>query len=218
MVLEIYTFTNTKMKFYKISKKVKSKKSWMTLIEILIVVAIIWIIAWIAIPKVSNSKMESRDIRRISEIQEIWSAIMSYKTDHWWYPVSSGTCISSLTELIDDWYFSTMPPDPNNEKILTYCSNASADDRAKWSICTWWYYNYISNGSWFVLAAYMEDSKNWNYICLNNATTCHDIITDKDRLCQDLAELWSWGNLTAFMSNNRLNDGLKSHIYVYLRE
>lgn len=201
----------------------KSKKLWMTLIEILIVLAILWIITWIAIPKVSNSKVESRDILRISQIQEIWAAITSYGIDHGSYPISTGTCISSLNELIDEWYLSKIDPDPNNERIITYCNIS----QKQYNICTWWYYNYVSDGSWFVLAAYMENNKNWNYICLNTETSCHDITTDKDHLCQDLAALGSWWELSEstssdrlneFTSSNRLNDNLKSHIYVYLRQ
>jgi type II secretory pathway pseudopilin PulG len=192
----------------------KSKKLWMTLIEILIVVGIIWVIAWIALPKVSNSKLESRDILRISQIQEIGAAITSYGIDHWGYPISTGTCISSLTELVDEWYLSRIDPDPNNERIITYCDI----NQKQHNICPEWYYNYVSDGSWFVLAAYMEDNKNWNYICLNTETSCHDITTDKDHLCQDLAALWSWWDLAEFLSSNRLNDSLKSHIYVYLRQ
>ena len=199
----------------------KSKKLWMTLIEILVVVSIIWILAWIALPKVSNSKLESRDILRISQIQEIWAAITSYGIDHGWYPISTGACISKLTELVDEWYLSKIDPDPNDEIIWTYCESTNEED----NICPDWYYNYISDWSRFVLAAYMEDNKNWNYICLNQETSCHDKTTNKDHLCQDLAALWSWWDelwsrwkLSDFTSNNRLNDNLKSHIYVYLRQ
>lgn len=194
----------------------KSKKLWMTLIEILVVVAIIWILAWITIPKIGNSKLESRDILRISQIQEIWAAITSYGIDHGSYPISTGTCISSLTELVDEWYLANISPDPNDEKIITYCDGADAIK--KFNVCPKWEYNYISNWSRFVLAAYMEDNKNWNYICLNASTECHDQTTNKDHLCQDLAALWSSGDIAAFTSSNRLNDNLKSHIYVYLRQ
>ena len=200
----------------------KSKKLWMTLIEILAVVGIIWILAWITLPKVSNSKLESRDILRISQIQEIWAAITSYGIDHGWYPISTGACISKLTELVDEWYLSKIDPDPNNEKIITSCSTEAVKIL---NICKDWYYNYISDWSRFVLAAYMEDNKNWNYICLNQETSCHDKTTNRDHLCQDLAALWSWWDelwslwkLSDFTSNNRLNDNLKSHIYVYLRQ
>lgn len=193
----------------------KSKKLWITLIELLAVVAILGIIAWIALPKVSGTREQSRDVLRKTQLNEIGSAITSYWADHGWYPISTGACISKLTELVDEWYLSKIDPDPNNEKIITSCSTEAVKIL---NICKDWYYNYISDWSRFVLAAYMEDNKNWNYICLNQETSCHGMTTDKDHLCQDLAALWSWWDISAFTSNNRLNDNLKSHIYVYLRE
>lgn len=186
----------------------------MTLIEILMVVWILAILVGISVPRFSWSKEKSRDVLRISQINEIWAAIASYWIDHGWYPESTGTCISSLTELVDEWYLSKIDPDPNNEKIWTYCDSTNEDD----NICPKGYYNYISNWSWFVLAAYMEESKNWNYVCLNEAEACHDKTTNRDHLCQDLKELWTDKDLSKFISSNRLNDSLKSHIYVYLHQ
>lgn len=195
----------------------KSKKLWLTLIELLAVVAVLGIIAWITLPKVSGTRTQSRDVLRKTQLNEIWAAITSYGINHGGrYPVSTGTCASSLTELIEEWYLSKIDWDPNREIITTYCDGADAIK--KFNVCPNWEYNYISNWSRFVLAAYMEDNKNWNYICLNASTECHDQTTNKDHLCQDLAELWSWFDLPKFLSNNRLNDWLKSHIYVYLRE
>lgn len=193
----------------------KSKKLWITLIELLAVIAVLGIIAWIALPKVSNTKSESRDILRKTQLNEIWAAITSYGINHGGtYPISNGTCISSLTELVDEWYLNSINPDPNGEIIHTVCKEGESTEI---SICPEWYYNYISDGSRFVLAAYMENNKNWNYICLNSISTCTNN-PDKTHLCQDLAELWSGWDLSKFLSNNRLNDWLKSNIYVYLRE
>jgi len=202
----------------------KAKKNWITLIELLAVVAILGIIAWIALPKVSGTREQSRDVLRKTQLNEIGSAITSYWADHGWYPISTGACISKLTELVDEGYLSKINPDPNWERIITYCGGEWAAVKQH-NICPEWYYNYVSDWSRFVLAAYMEDNKNWNYICLNQENSCHDKTTNRDHLCQDLASLWSWWDelwsrwkLSDFISNNRLNDNLKSHIYVYLRE
>lgn len=188
----------------------KSYKLGMTLIEILMVVWILGILVWICIPKFSWSREKSRDILRKSQINEIWAAISSYWIDHGWYPASTGTCISSLTGLIEEWYLTKIDPDPNWEKIYTYCQS--------WieNICPEWYYNYVSSGNRFLLAAYMEDDKNGNYRCsyTNNCNGTDDV--DTEHLCQDLAELWSWWDLAKFLSANKLNDWIPSHIYVYL--
>ena len=198
----------------------KSKKLWITLIELLAVVAILGIIAWITLPKVSNTKSESRDILRKTQLNEIWAAITSYGINHGGrYPVSTGTCISSLTELVDEWYLSKIDPDPNWERIITYCGGEWAAIKQR-NICPEWYYNYVSNWSRFVLAAYMEDNKNWNHICQNSWSNCLDADTDKDHLCKDLAELWSGFefDLNKFLWPYGIKDSQKSHIYIYLRE
>lgn len=193
----------------------KTYKLGMTLIEILMVVWILGILLWICIPKFSWSQGKSRDILRKSQINEIWSAIVSYWIDHGWYPISSGTCISSLTGLVEEWYLTKIDPDPNNETITTYCG---WDNNTQYNICSGSYYNYISNGERFVLAAYMESEWNWNYMCINS-DNCLNNDTDKEHLCQDLAELWSGWDLSNFLSSNKLNNWLKySHIYVYLHQ
>lgn len=186
------------------------KKYWMTLLELIMVIWILAIIVAIIVPNFSNSKTKSRDILRKSQVQEIWAAIVSYWMDHGWFPISSGTCISELsTELISWWYLKQIDTDPNNEMINTEC------DR-EFSICTWWYYNYVSNWSRFVLAAYMENIENWNYICLNPDTNCTNG-ADTNHLCHDLEILWSSWDLAQFLDGSyRLNDSNESHIYIYL--
>lgn len=125
------------------------------------------------------------------------------------FPPSTWTCITSLKkELVDWWYLSNIAPDPNGEKIFTYCDtawNQACPDPA---------YNYVSNGKRFVIAAYMENEENWNYIC-TNSTKCTQNI-DETHLCEDLAELWSWMDLNKFIWINKYSEWYNSHIYAYI--
>lgn len=194
---------------YQIIMKIHFKKKWMTLIELLMVIAILWILINISIPYFFGTREKARDISRRTQVQEIASALISYKVKNWEFPRSTWSCISDLKEkLVDWWYLSNIAPDPNGEKIFTYCNtawNQACPDPA---------YNYVSNGERFVIVAYMENESNWNYIC-TNSTKCTQNI-DETHLCEDLAELWSWMDLNNFIWINKYSEWYNSHIYAYI--
>lgn len=190
--------------------KINIKKRWMTLIELLMVVAILWILINISVPYFFGTREKARDISRQTQVQEIASALISYKLKNWSFPKSTWSCITSLKEeLVNWWYLSNIASDPNGEKIFTYCDNSES-----YQACPDPAYNYVSNGKRFVIAAYMENEENWNFLCIISQDCTQSI--NEDHLCQDLAELWSWNDLDKFIGVNKYSEWIKSHIYAYI--
>ena len=113
----------------------KFKKAF-TLIELLIVIAIIGIISMIIVINWSNAQQSARDNKRKADLQAISSALTVYYADNKGYikrPADSGTTtISSgaratfpadeLNKLVSKNYISFIPKDPVNsqEKACSY--------------------------------------------------------------------------------------------------
>jgi len=68
-----------------------------TIIELLIVVAIIGIIAVLAIPNLISAVQRSRQSRSVADIRMISQGIEAYQTDHSFYPVVDNGTVSELS-------------------------------------------------------------------------------------------------------------------------
>jgi general secretion pathway protein G len=69
-----------------------------SLIELLIVVAIIGIIAAIAVPNLISAVQRSRQSRSMADIRMISEGIEAYQTDHSLYPVVSDGTVADLSD------------------------------------------------------------------------------------------------------------------------
>ena len=87
----------------------KNKQKGFSLIELLIVVAIILIIAAIAIPNLLRSKMAANEASAVGSLRTINTASVAYSTTYGNYPpaltnlgpASGGTATSATADLID---------------------------------------------------------------------------------------------------------------------
>ena len=78
------------------------KRLWMSLIELLIVITVIWILIAVLVPQIGNTQAKSRDITRQTQVQELVAALMSYKLDYWEFPV--------ILWSFQSWWISTETP------------------------------------------------------------------------------------------------------------
>ncbi len=74
--------------FLNAMKQKMSKKKAFTLIELLIVVAIIGILASIVLVSISNARLKARDAKRLTHMQSVQSALEIYFLENDRYPTS----------------------------------------------------------------------------------------------------------------------------------
>lgn len=104
-----------------------------TLIELMIVAAIISVIASVVLAALDTARANARDAQRMSDMRQVLNALELYVTDHGVYPNHGGdtygcnnsACLSALTdELEDGEYLPAIPLDPvfgNTDQGYRYC-------------------------------------------------------------------------------------------------
>lgn len=121
-------------------------KKAFTLIELLIVIAIIGILAAFMFTNLQGSRERARDARRKGDLNAIQSSLRLYYNDHQSFPLSTSpsyniTGASWGSSFLDSangtTYMGSVPEDPN--------TNTGAK------------YKYYSNGNTYVLAAVLEN-------------------------------------------------------------
>lgn len=117
------------------------KRKAFTLIELLIVIAIIAILAGIVIASTTGATKKARDSRRVADIQMLQTAIVQYEADNGRYP-------ATLNDLVNGGYISSIPADPSTGATVTEGSATSSG----------LIYVVNSTGDKYLLAANLERS------------------------------------------------------------
>ena len=126
-------------KRYKNNIMIKNTKKGFTLIEILIVVAIIAILASVVLIGLGPTQQKGRDARRLSDLRELQTGIELYYSHCGVYPnpgptvagcaaASTGPIVSGglAAALTGGGYATNVPDDPTTSKHYTYTVNAAA--------------------------------------------------------------------------------------------
>ncbi|MDE2213039.1 MAG: prepilin-type N-terminal cleavage/methylation domain-containing protein [Patescibacteria group bacterium] len=104
-----------------------------TLIELLVVIAIIAILASIILASLNTARSKSRDARRVSDIQEVRTALELYNNDFATYPAVAS--YSALTSYLVPNYIAAMPADPEGGSYA-YAYQALASVASTSSTCS----------------------------------------------------------------------------------
>ena len=132
----------------------RSRNQSFTLIELLIVVAIIGILAALIIFSVTTASAKARDVKRQEDLKNVQKALEMYYTSNGSYPSTGGavwgdcgygshtlTGSNGWVPNLAPTYIPSLPLDPRNEVDCTGASNSNA--------C----YIYISDGTNYKLSA-----------------------------------------------------------------
>lgn len=96
------------------------RKDGFTLVELLVVLAIISLLLTIALPRYFGSVQRSREVALMENLQVLRSGIDKYYADKGEYPASLG-------DLVSLHYFRSIPLDPVTESSSTWQLLPSAD-------------------------------------------------------------------------------------------
>lgn len=123
-------------------KRTNFKNNGFTLVEVLVVIAIISILTTILLPNFSTARLKSNDANRKSRMKQIQSALETYKADQAGkkYPISSGKVINDTGNVLSGLtpgYLPVFPYDPADPRNVFY---------------------YNSDGSTYTLCAHLEYS------------------------------------------------------------
>lgn len=91
----------------------KSTSRGFTLVELLIVLAIIGLLSSVVIASTTASRSKARDVRRIGDLKEIQLALAIYYDVNKVYPVS-------LNTIVTDKYLASIPLDPDATRSYEY--------------------------------------------------------------------------------------------------
>lgn len=120
------------------------RKEGFTLVELLVVVAIIGLLISISVINIRGTKQKGRDARRISDIKILQTGLALYYNDFRQYPVYDGfiTGTDALsTTLINAGAMNDVPIDPLNETV---------------GLITYKYYYQSTQGKTYVVQYYLE--------------------------------------------------------------
>ena len=104
-------------------------KKGFTMIELLVVATILAVLAAAAMVSYSSVNIKSRDSKRLSDLEQVRSALEMYRADNGNYLIGSW---SDLSALKTDGYIDKLPVDPKNVNPYTYTSDATG---ATYSMC-----------------------------------------------------------------------------------
>jgi len=117
------------------------KRKAFTLIELLIVIAIIAILAGIIITATTGATKKARDSKRVADMKMLYNAIVQYEADHGEYPLN-------LQVLVNEGYISSIPVDPQSKKPAVMGATSTTYIYQQGSL--------VDNPNCFILAANLE--------------------------------------------------------------
>ncbi len=135
----------------------KSIKKGFTLVELLVVVAIIGLLAGIAVVSVNSVRIKARDARRIADIKQIQNALELYNNEKGGlYPETASTKELGVAVTVistngfaagDPAFLNVVPKDPTNVNDYKYVYQICGDDTANNAVvCSSYTINFATEG------------------------------------------------------------------------
>jgi type II secretion system protein G len=127
--------------------KHKLNKKGFTILELLVVVAIIGLLAGVVMYAVNDARKKARDAKRLSDIKQIQNALELYYDDYGYYPPRN----SAVTSIENNCNVDSKVFDGNDswcllmEDLLPYLSSIIEDPSGRKNLSNPFYYFYDSN-------------------------------------------------------------------------
>ncbi|MFZ5366301.1 MAG: type II secretion system protein [Patescibacteria group bacterium] len=137
---------------------IKNSKLGFTLVELLVVMAILAILATVSLANFRTSQIKARDAQRKADLRQIANALEAYMNDHGGYPTASSgkikacECGKGTTEC--NWDEDTGQREFCDASNTVYMTKVPGDPLGPAQS-----YCYKSNGSYFQLYAKLENTK-----------------------------------------------------------
>ncbi len=103
----------------------KKKQTGFTLIELVVVMAIVAILTAMAAFNFNQARIRARDVQRKSELKQIQNALELFKNDH--YPQRYLSTTEELNILVTSRYMAQLPVDPRQKAVMGSWLNYSYD-------------------------------------------------------------------------------------------
>ena len=100
-----------------------------TIIELIVVIAIIGILSSVVLASLNSARKKGRDARRIADIKQLQLALELYYDAEGKYPATTTAAL-----LVDTGYIAAIPTDPSNQASYPYSAYYTTSGTA--SVCT----------------------------------------------------------------------------------
>lgn len=151
----------------------ETAKNGFSVVELLVVAAIIGILAAVVLATVPTARAKARDAKRIAELKEIQLALEAYKATHGTYPNGDFDGCGGWDVGNTEYQFF------NNGALAGFMDNPPEDPFATGNCSGYFYYRYPqSTGAWYdcgrtfyVLMTYLEQGTGPTFTCSGSGGT-----------------------------------------------
>lgn len=124
-----------------------------TLVELLVIIAIIWILIAALYPSLLNYIIRGRDTQRITALKDVLSATINYQTDNDALPIGTSSLSGSVPNCVNptalNKYLVKFPYDPNKNSSIS-C----------WQPGLYWYWTWLLDWSPIIILSVVLENEN----------------------------------------------------------
>lgn len=146
------------MQIQNLKFKIKNSQSGFTIIELLIVIAIIGILSSLLLSNFIGIRQRARDTQRKANLLQIQAALEMYRADQGSYPLTGSVVCGSALAVGSSTYMQKVPCDPL--------------DSAPFNTPAPFIYSYTSSGTTYSLIACLENISDSEKDSVNDTTYC----------------------------------------------